>query len=86
MIISMKKIALGLLSLFLIVGTIQAQEGKKALKKGVKMLNKYGGNAVNNADQLTEGLALIETAFESEEVSGEAKNYNAKGEMIVRAQ
>lgn len=78
--ISMKKIALGLLSLFLVVGTINAQEGKKALKKGAKLLGKYGQNAVANADQLDEGLMLIEKAFEDEEVKSQAKNYNMLGE------
>ena len=78
--ISMKKIALGLLSLFLVVGTINAQEGKKALKKGAKLLGKYGQNAVANADQLDEGLMLIEKAFEDEEVKSKAKNYNMLGE------
>lgn len=75
----MKKIALGLLSVFLIVGTLNAQEGKKALKKGSKMLEKYGSNAIKNADQLEEGLMLTEKAFEDEEVKSEAKNYNMLG-------
>lgn len=79
MIISMKKFALGLLSLFLVVGTINAQEGKKALKKGSKMLEKYGNNANANADQLDEGLMLVEKAFENEEVSSKAKNYIVLG-------
>ena len=76
----MKKLALGLLSLFLIVGSINAQEGKKALKKGAKLLAKYGQNAVKNADILDEGLMLIEKAFENEEVKAKAKNYNMLGE------
>lgn len=79
MIISMKKIALGLLSLFLVVGTINAQEGKKALKKGSKMLEKYGKNANDNADKLDEGLMLVEKAFDNEEVKAKAKNYNVLG-------
>jgi len=79
MTISMKKLALGLLSLFLVVGTINAQEGKKALKKGSKMLEKYGKNAIDNADQLDEGLMLVEKAFENEEVKSKAKNYNVLG-------
>jgi tetratricopeptide (TPR) repeat protein len=78
--ISMKKLALGLLSLFLVVGSINAQEGKKALKKGAKLLTKYGQNAVKNADVLDEGLMLIEKAFENEEVKAKAKNYNMLGE------
>ncbi len=79
MIISMKKFALGLLSLFLVVGSINAQEGKKALKKGSKMLEKYGTNANDNADQLDEGLMLVEKAFENEDVMSKAKNYNVLG-------
>ncbi|MFT4534988.1 MAG: tetratricopeptide (TPR) repeat protein [Saprospiraceae bacterium] len=78
--ISMKKLALGLLSLFLIVGSINAQEGKKALKKGAKLLDKYGQNAVKNADVLDEGLMLVEKAFEDEDVKTEAKYYNMLGE------
>ena len=75
----MKKIALGLLSLFLVVGSISAQEGKKALKKGSKMLNKYGTNAIKYASELEEGLMLIDKAFESEDVTSSAKNYNVLG-------
>ncbi len=78
--ISMKKLALGLLSFILVVGSINAQEGKKALKKGAKLLAKYGQNAVANAGDLDEGLMLIEKAFEDEEVKSKAKNYNALGE------
>ena len=79
MTISMKKIALGLLSLFLVVGSINAQEGKKALKEGSKMLSKYGTNAIKSADQLDEGIMLVEKAFESEDVTSKAKNYNVLG-------
>jgi len=75
----MKKLALGLLSLFLVIGTINGQEGKKALKKGSKMLEKYGSNAMDNADQLDEGLMLVEKAFEDEEVKAKAKSYNTLG-------
>ena len=75
----MKKFALGLLSLFLVVGSINAQEGKKALKNGSKMLQKYDENAKENADQLDEGLMLVEKAFENEDVKSKAKNYNVLG-------
>ena len=76
----MKKLALGLLSLFLVVGSINAQEGKKALKKGSKLLEKYGQNAVKNADVLDEGLMLVDKAFENEDLASEAKYYNMLGE------
>ena len=79
MIISMKKFALGLLSLFLLVGSVHAQEGKKALKKAGKMLTKYGTNAIDNAANLDEGLMLLDKAFENEEVKSKAKNYNVLG-------
>ncbi|MEE9437431.1 MAG: tetratricopeptide repeat protein [Saprospiraceae bacterium] len=72
----MKKLALGLLSLFLVVGSISGQEGKKALKKGSKLLKKYASNAIGNAGNLDEGLMLIEKAFESEDVTKKISNYN----------
>lgn len=75
----MKKFALGLLSLLLVVGTINAQEGKKALKKGSKILEKYGINANENADQLDEGIMLVEKAFENQDVTSKAKNYVTLG-------
>jgi len=90
--ISMKKIALGLLSLFLVVGSINAQEGKKALKKAGKLLSAYGKVASGNEDKLTEGLALLNTALQSEEVSGNAKNmimvadaYNAVADGQIKS-
>lgn len=82
---SMKKLALGLLSLFLVLGSMNAQEGKKALKKGTKLLAKYGQNAVANEAELSEGLALLETAFTDPEVTAEAKNYNALGAAYTEA-
>jgi len=56
--------------------SINAQEGKKALKKGSKLLAEYGKNASANADKLAEGLSLISTALESDEVSGNARMVN----------
>jgi len=85
----MKKLALGLLSLFLVVGSINAQEGKKALKKGSKLLVEYGKNASVNADKLSEGLSLIAKALESDEVSGNAKMVNQAADAykaVVRGQ
>lgn len=77
----MKKVLLGLLSMFLIMGTINAQTGKKALKEAKKKLSKYSEDPTGNAGMLTEGIALLNTAFESDEVSGEAKNYITQGRL-----
>ncbi len=75
----MKKFIFGLLSLFLIAGTLQAQDGKKALKKGAKLLTKYAANAIANGDQLEEGLKLISSAAMSDEVKGDLKLLNLLG-------
>lgn len=76
----MKKLSLGLLCLFLLVGSMNAQEGKKAIKKGSKILAKYSQNAVSESGGLEEGLSLVEKAFESDEVKGQAKYLNMLGE------
>lgn len=77
----MKKIVLGLLSLFLVAGTVNAQTGKKALKKATKEISKYNSNPAENAEALASGLALLETAFEDAEVAADAKSYNMKGDI-----
>jgi len=53
--------------MFLIVGSISAQTGKKALKKAAKSIAKYNANPAENGDKLAEGMELLATALESEE-------------------
>ncbi len=77
----MKKITLGLLSLFLVVGSLSAQTGKKALKKAIKEISKYSENPAEKAESLEMGLSLLATAFESEEVSSDPKSYNKMGNI-----
>ena len=77
----MKKLLFGLLSLCLVLGTVNAQTGKKALKEAEKSLSKYNQDPIKNADKLEEGLGLLSTAFESDEVKSEAKNYVKMGRL-----
>lgn len=75
----MKKIIFGLLSLFLVTGTISAQTGKKALKEGAKAIEKFAGN-LDDGDRLAKGLDLLEVAFQDETVSGNAESFLKIGE------
>lgn len=78
----MKKVLLALLSLFLVVGTISAQDGKKMLKEAKKAIGKYNSDPDGNAAMLGEGLEMLEQAFGDPAVSGEAKNYITKGKIF----
>jgi len=77
----MKKFVVGLLSLFLVTGTMTAQTGKKALSKAGKMIGKYAANTTDNAAALEEGLSLLNTAFEDSEVAANPDSYVKKGEL-----
>lgn len=79
----MKKILLGLLSLFLVVGTMQAQDGKKALKKGLKALEKFSG-ALDAADQLEDGMAMLEMAMKDPVVSEDPKSFLKVGNVYSK--
>ena len=77
----MKKALIGILSLFLVVGTASAQTGKKALKKASKEIGKYVANPAESMGSLTEGLSFLKTAFESEEVNSDPKAFLTKGQL-----
>jgi len=64
----MKKLLIAFMSLFLVVGTMSAQDSpKKMLKKASKNLGKYNQNPMENEAKLTEALDLVKMAFESDE-------------------
>ncbi|MEM1119143.1 MAG: hypothetical protein AAGJ18_01760 [Bacteroidota bacterium] len=77
----MKKLVLGLLSLFLIAGTLTAQEGKKALKKATNAYRTYNTSPNDNGDKLQEAIASIETATTAEDTKGTAKAWIVKGDI-----
>jgi len=68
--------------MFLVVGTAQAQNGKKMLKNAKKAIGKYNSDPEKNAAKLSEGLELLEQAFGDEAVRSEAKNYITKGDIF----
>jgi len=78
----MKKVLLAFLSLFLVVGTISAQDGKKLLKEAKKAIGKYSTDPGKHAALLGEGLELLEQAFGDPAISGESKNYITKGKIF----
>ncbi len=78
----MKKLLIAFMSLFLIVGTMSAQDGpKKMLKKASKNLSKYYQNPAENEAKLTEALSLVKTAFESDEAKANPEAWNTKGKI-----
>lgn len=77
----MKKLILGLLSICLVVGTVTAQEGKKALKKASKEIAKYNADSAANADALSSAMSLVATALEDAEVAADPKTYNTIGKI-----
>ncbi len=79
----MKKILIAAFSLLFVVGSIQAQEYKKILKKASKTLGKYNLNPGENADKLAEAIALINQAFESEEAQNSPKALVTKGKIYT---
>lgn len=78
----MKKVLLAFFSLFLVVGAMQAQDGKKLLKQAKKAIGKYNTDPDKNAAMLSEGLELLEQAFGDPAISGEAKNHIAKAQIF----
>ncbi len=78
----MKNLFIAFIALFLVVGTAQAQDGKKMLKNAKKAIGKYNADPVKNAAMLGEGLQLLEEAFADAEVSGQAKNHLTKGNLF----
>ncbi|MEJ6693027.1 MAG: hypothetical protein QNL00_05510 [Saprospiraceae bacterium] len=78
----MKKLLIAFMSIFLLVGTISAQDSpKKMLKKASKNLSKYYQNPAENEAKLTEALELVKAAFESDEAKTNPDAWNTKGKI-----
>ncbi len=78
----MKKLLIAFMSLFLIVGTMSAQDSpKKMLKKASKNLSKYYQNPAENEAKLTEALDLVKMAFETDEAKANPEAWNTKGKI-----
>ncbi len=78
----MKKVLLGIVSFFVLIGMNQAQvEPDKALSKATKALNAYFLDQNGNVDKLTEAVDLIEIATASPSTNESAKTWLAAGKV-----
>lgn len=78
----MKNMLFILLGLVFAINVSTAQDYNKLLKNASKNLGKFNLDPVTNADKLTEALALIDEAFESEEAKTSSKAWVTKGKIF----
>lgn len=76
----MKKIFLSCLSLILVLGSVQAQTGKKALGKASKAIQAFNLDQSNTA-KLQEAVDQIAVAEKDAETAGTVKTWLKKGEI-----
>ena len=77
----MKKLFIGILSLLLLVGTVEAQDAKKVVKNAEKALKEFMKNPMGNGDAAKAALATMESEFGTPE-KGEA--YIKKAELYMK--
>lgn len=77
----MKKVLLGIISLFLIVGTVSAQDAKKDLRKAASALGTYNLDKSNNKEKLDEARTLIDGVMGDAEYGNTAKAYQTRAEI-----
>lgn len=78
---NMKKLILALAAV-LMVATVGAQNGKKAVRKASRALGTFNLNTSENQSSLQEAVDLIETGEQDPEMAKEAKTYLTKGEIF----
>ncbi len=77
----MKKVFFGLFSLFLFVGTANAQDPAKALKKVRGLLSDYNINQVDNSSKLDEAKEMVDLAMSDATVASTYKAWAMKGKV-----
>ena len=77
----MKKVLLGLLSLFLLIGTAHAQDGKKEFKAAKKALGSFNLDQVNNRADLKTALESIEVAIKGSDTQNSADSWIVRGDI-----
>jgi tetratricopeptide (TPR) repeat protein len=77
---NMKKLILALAAV-LMVFAVQAQDGKKAVRKASSALGAFNLDPTNNKEKLQEAIDLIEEGVSDPETSKEAKTFLTKGEI-----
>ncbi|MEM6316686.1 MAG: tetratricopeptide repeat protein [Bacteroidota bacterium] len=79
----MKKLVLGLLAFLLMVGTVAAQDGKKALKKAIAASRTYSLDPQKNGDKLDEAIAAFETATTADDTKTTARPWIEQGNLYT---
>ncbi|MEQ8704784.1 MAG: hypothetical protein RIC19_12735 [Phaeodactylibacter sp.] len=76
----MKKLILALAAVFMVFA-VQAQDGKKAVRKASSALGAFNLDPTTNKSKLTEAIDLIEEGVADAESSKESKTFLTKGEI-----
>ena len=79
----MKKLLLGLIAIFLVVGSAQAQDGKKSYSKAKKAFGIYNLDPSGNKAKLKEAREEIDLAIadSGNEILSESKTWQQRGEI-----
>jgi hypothetical protein len=77
---NMKKLILALTAVMMVIA-VQAQDGKKAIRKASSALGAFNLDPTNNKDKLEEAINLVEEGVSDAETAKEAKTYLTKGEI-----
>ncbi len=78
----MKKVFVSLLSvLFITIFAYSQEDPGKALKKAAKALSAYNLDTKNNGGKLQEAKGMIDLASAAEELQGQVKTWQTKGEI-----
>ncbi len=77
----MKNLLLGMLSLLLLIGTVQAQDAKKAFKSAKKALGNFNLDQTNNRAELKTAVADIKVALEDSEYQADPDSWLLKGDI-----
>lgn len=77
----MKRVILGILSLFLVVAMAQAQNGKKAFGQAKKAFGIYNLDPQNNKGKLQEAIDELAIAEADAEMNVQAKTWQLKGDV-----
>lgn len=77
----MKKVLLGILSLFLLVGVSQAQDAKKAFKAAKKALGTYNLDQTNNRKELKPAVENIEVAIQGVDAKDAFNAWVTRGDI-----
>jgi len=81
----MKNLSLTLLAfLFMITGSVQAQDAKKAFKSAEKAIKSFIKNPTDESVSISAIKESLNTAFSSPAISDESKNWIKKGDLLTK--